>query len=71
MDNVKLKGRSTIKILDPTCVNQVSHTVNLRNKSEMYKDMKMKEFNKEVDRMTKDARARVSLYIAKVIHTFV
>jgi hypothetical protein len=37
----------------------------------MYKDMKMKEFNKEVDRMTKDARARVSLYIAKAIHAFV
>jgi hypothetical protein len=32
--------------------------------------MKMKEFNKEVDRMTKDARARVSLYIAKTIHAF-
>jgi hypothetical protein len=37
----------------------------------MYKDMTMKEFNKEVDRMTKDARARVSLYISKVIHAFV
>jgi hypothetical protein len=31
----------------------------------------MKEFNKEVDRMTKDARARVLLYIAKAIHAFV
>jgi hypothetical protein len=28
----------------------------------------MKEFNEEVDHMTKDARARVSLYIAKAIH---
>jgi hypothetical protein len=37
----------------------------------MYKDIKMKEFNKEVDRMTKDIRAWVSLYIAKVIHAFV
>jgi hypothetical protein len=37
----------------------------------MYKDMIMKEFNKEVDRMTKDARAPVSLYIAKAIHAFV
>jgi hypothetical protein len=70
MDNVKLEGRSTIKILDLTCVNQASHTVNLRKDSEMYKDMTMKEFNKEVDRMTKDPRARVSLYIGKAIHFF-
>jgi hypothetical protein len=48
-----------IEILDPTRVNQASHTINLRNDSEMYKDMTMKKFNKEVDRMTKDARARV------------
>jgi hypothetical protein len=71
MDNAKLEGRSTIRILDLTHVNQASHTVNLRKDSEMYKDMTMKEFNKEVDRMTKDARARVSLYIAKAIHAFV
>jgi hypothetical protein len=31
----------------------------------------MKEFNKEVDHMTKDARAWVSFYIAKAIHAFV
>jgi hypothetical protein len=71
MDNVKLESRSTIGILDPTRVNQASQTVNLRKESEMYKDMKMKEFNKEVDRMTKGARVRVSLYIAKAIHAFV
>jgi hypothetical protein len=71
MDNVKLEGRSTIEILDPTHVNQASHTINLRKESEMYKDMKMKEFNNEVDCMTKDARARVSLYIVKAIHAFV
>jgi hypothetical protein len=70
MDNVKLEGRSTIGILDPTRVNQASHTVNLRKESEMYKGMKMKEFNKEVDHMTKYARARVSLCIAKTIHAF-
>jgi hypothetical protein len=34
-------------------------------------NMTMKEFNKEVDRMTKDMRAWVSLYIAKTIHAFV
>jgi hypothetical protein len=59
MDNVKLEGRSTIGILDPTHVNQASHTLNLRKDSQMYKDMTMKEFNKEVDRMSKDARVRV------------
>jgi hypothetical protein len=71
MDNVKLEGRSMIRILDLTCVNQASHTINLRKESKMYKGMKMKEFNKEVDHMTKDARAQVSLYIAKAIHAFV
>jgi hypothetical protein len=70
MDNVKLEGRSTIGILDPTRVNQASHIVNLRKDSEMYKNMTM-EFNKEVDHMTKDARAHVSLYIAKSIHGFI
>jgi hypothetical protein len=71
MDNVKLEGRSMIGILDSTRVNQASHTVNIRKESEMYKDMKMKEFNKEVDRMTKDERLQVSLYISKAIHAFV
>jgi hypothetical protein len=71
MNNVKLEDRSTIGILDSTRVNQGSHTINLRKEIEMFKDMKMKEFNKEVDHMTKDARARVSLYIAKAIHAFV
>jgi hypothetical protein len=71
MDNVKLEGRSTIEILDLTRVNQARHTINMRKDSEMYKNMTMKEFNKQVDRMTKDARAQVSLYIAKVIHAFV
>jgi hypothetical protein len=40
------------------------------NDSEMYKGMTMKEFNKEVDRMSMDARVQVSLYIAKTIHMF-
>jgi hypothetical protein len=43
----------------------------LRKESEIYKDMTMKEFNKEVVSMSKDARARVSLYIAKAMHVFV
>jgi hypothetical protein len=70
MGNVKLEGRSMIGILDLTRVNQASYTVNLRKESEMYKDMTMKEFNKEVTRISKDTRAWVSLYIAKVVHAF-
>jgi hypothetical protein len=70
MDNVKLEGKSTIGILDLTRANQASHTTNLRKDSEMYKDMAVKELNKEVVRMSKDTRARVSLYIAKAIHAF-
>jgi hypothetical protein len=64
MVNVKLGDKSLIGIHDPTCVNQASHTINLRKESEMYKDMTMKQFNKEVEDMSKNARARVSLYIA-------
>jgi hypothetical protein len=71
MDNVKLGDKSTIGILDPTRVNQASHTVNLRKESEMYKDMTMKQFNKEVTDMSKNARVRVSLYIAKAMHALV
>jgi hypothetical protein len=71
MDNVKLGDKSTIEILDPTRVNQASHDVNLRKESEMYKGMIMKEFNKEVADMSKNAWARVSLYIAKAMHAFV
>jgi hypothetical protein len=70
-DNLKLGDKSTIRILDLTHVNQASHTVKLRKKSEIYKDMTMKEFNKEVVSMSKDARARISLYIAKAMHAFV
>jgi L-lactate utilization protein LutB len=58
MDNVKLGDKSKIEILDPTRVNQTSHTVNLRKKSEMYKDMTMKQFNKEVEDISKNATAR-------------
>jgi hypothetical protein len=71
MDNVKLRDKSMIRILDLTRVNQVSHTINLRKESEMYKDMTMKQFNTEVQNMSKNARARVSLYIAKAMYAFV
>jgi hypothetical protein len=71
MDNVKLGHKSMIRILDLTYVNQASHNVNLRRESGMYKDMTMKEFNKEVADKTKNTRVQVSLYIAKAIHAFV
>jgi hypothetical protein len=48
MDNVKLEGKSTIRILDLTCVSQASYTITLRKESEMHKDMTMNEFNKEL-----------------------
>jgi hypothetical protein len=63
MDDVKLGEKSKIGILNPTHVNQASHTVNLRNE--------MKRFNKEVADLSKNTRARVSLYIAKTMHAFV
>jgi hypothetical protein len=37
----------------------------------MYKDMTMAEFNKEVARMSKDAKAWASFYIVKAIHAFI
>jgi hypothetical protein len=48
LDYVKLDGKSTIRILDLTCVSQTSHNVILKKESEMYKDMTMMAFNKEV-----------------------
>jgi hypothetical protein len=71
MDDVKLGEKSMIGILNLTCVNQASHTVNLRKDSEMYKDITNKQFNKEVAGQNSKARARISLYIAKAIHSFV
>jgi hypothetical protein len=43
----------------------------LRKESEMYKDMIMTMFNKEVSHMRKEALLRVALYIAKATHAFV
>jgi hypothetical protein len=71
MDSVKLDGRSTIEILDPTRVSQTSHNIILKKESEMYKDMTMMVFNKEVSCMRKEALSRVALYIAKATHAFV
>jgi hypothetical protein len=55
MDSMKLDGRSTIGILDPTHVSQTSHNIILKKESEMYKDMTMTAFNKEVSHMRKEA----------------
>jgi hypothetical protein len=66
MDGVKLGKKSTIRILDLTCVNQASCTVNLRNDSKMYKDITNKQFNKQVVDLSSKARVRVALYIAKI-----
>jgi hypothetical protein len=56
---VKLGDQSTTGILDPTRVNQACHTIDLRKESEMYKDMAMKEFNKEIVDMSKNVSTRV------------
>jgi hypothetical protein len=66
MDGVKLGKKSMIRILDLTCVNQASRTVNLRNDSKMYKDITNKQFNKQVVDLSSKARVRVALYIAKI-----
>jgi hypothetical protein len=71
MDSVKLGEKSTIGILDLIRVNQASHTINLRNDSEMYKDMTNMQFNEEVVDMSSKARVRISLYIANAMHAFV
>jgi hypothetical protein len=71
MDSVKSDSRSTIEILDPTCVSQTRHNIILKKESKMYKDMIMTTFNKEVSRMRKDAWSRVKLYIAKATHAFI
>jgi hypothetical protein len=70
MDSVKFDGRSTIGILDATHVSQTSHNVILKKESEMYKDMTMTMFSKEVSCMRKEAWLRVALYIAKATHAF-
>jgi hypothetical protein len=55
MDSVKLAGKSTIEILDSAYVSQTSHNAILKKELEMYKDMTMMTFNKEVSCMRKEA----------------
>ena len=71
MDSDKLGDKSTIRILDPTHVNQVSHIISLNKNSEMYRNMSQQDFNKQVKEQTGTARSKVALYIARAIQAFV
>jgi hypothetical protein len=71
MDNEKLGDKSTIRILDPTRVNQASYIVTLNKDSEMYRNMSQDYFDKQVKELTGTARSKVALYIAKAIQAFV
>jgi hypothetical protein len=71
MDSDKLGDKSTIGILDLTCVNQISHTVILNKNSEMYRNMRQKDFNKQVKEQIDTVRSKVALYIARAIQAFV
>jgi hypothetical protein len=48
MNSEKLGDKSTIEILDPTCVNQASYTVTLNKDSEMYRNMSQHDFDIQV-----------------------
>jgi hypothetical protein len=71
MDSDKLGDKSTIRILDPTCVNQASRTVTLNKNSEMYRNMSQQDFNKQVKEQTGTARLKVAVYIARATQAFV
>jgi predicted nucleotidyltransferase len=71
MDSDKFGDKSTIGILDPTCVNQASHTVTLNKNSEMYRNMSQQDFNKQVKQQTGTTRLKVVVYIARAIQAFV
>jgi hypothetical protein len=71
MDSVKLGDQGTVRILDPTHVNQASYTISLNKNSEMYKDMSQKDFDEQVKEMSGKARTKVSLYIAHAIKAYV
>jgi hypothetical protein len=71
MDNEKLGDKSTIRVLDPTRVNQGSYTITLNKDSEMYMNMSQDDFDKQVKELTRTIRSKVALYIAKAILAFV
>jgi hypothetical protein len=67
MDCDKLGDKSTIGILNPTRVNQASHTITLNKNSEMYRNMNQQDFNKQVKEQTGTTRSKVVVYIARAI----
>jgi hypothetical protein len=71
MDSDKLGDKSTIGIIDPTHVDQASHTITLNKNSEMYKNMSQQDFNKQVKEQTGTAKSKVAVYIARAIQAFV
>jgi predicted nucleotidyltransferase len=71
IDSDKLGDNSTIGILDPTRVNQASHTITLNKNSEMYRNMSQQNFNKQVKEQTGTTRLKVAVYIARAIQAFV
>jgi hypothetical protein len=71
MDNEKLEDKSTIGILDPTCVNQANYTITLNKNSEMYMNMSQQDFNKQVKEQTGTTKSKVAVYIARAIQAFV
>jgi predicted nucleotidyltransferase len=71
MDSDKLGDKSTIGILDPTHVDQASHTITLNKNSEMYKNMSQQDFNKQLKEQTGTAKSKVAVYIARAIQAFV
>jgi hypothetical protein len=66
-----LGDKSMIGILDPTRVNQASHTITLNKNSKMYRNMSQQDFNKQVKEQTGTARSKVAVYIAREIQVFV
>jgi predicted nucleotidyltransferase len=71
MDSYNLGDKSTIGILDPTRVNQASHTVIMNKNSEMYRNMSQQDFNKQIKEQTGTVRSKVAVYIARAIQAFV
>jgi type III secretion system FlhB-like substrate exporter len=71
MDNEKLGNKSTIGILDPTCVNQASCTITLNKNSEIYRNMSQHDFDKQVREQIGTTMSKVALYLAKAIQAFV
>jgi hypothetical protein len=71
MNSEKLGDKSTIGILDPTCVNQASYTITMNKNSEMYRNMSQQDINKQVKEQTGTTKSKVVVCIARAIQAFV